>query len=311
MSHQDPPVTNGQTRKPIPLNDWFTGKNPLQFTTNTHAKPATEKEPEPEKKREPIVAQDPFDNSPLNYVINLLKTHGPAASKIIFLFGTAAATLYAGLAVASITVRFMMWGCGFILECLFAYSWAMTGSEKIAGRQHTIIQRIFKVSSLVMMGDLATMLLDNQAGLHGLFIAWTSGVQPLAAVYLMNQLYKLKASHPVAMANRERINLKAGMAAAAIRDRAFEQRLALAEREHERALQWAALEARHKHGMRRVNSYWYNRQIKRETKQAIGQSVEGAALKMKRLPGLLSIGGEAKDKPTPVKKARRGWLKRK
>lgn len=312
MAKSDPVYRNSSGDGIGAFSDTITGRNPLQFTVNTSAQAQPKKVPAGQHQPGVSVAREPFDDTFLNHVINLLKTHGPAASKIIFLFGTAAATLYAGLSVASITVRFMIWGCGFILECLFAYSWAMTGDERIAGKQYTIIQRIFKVSSLIMMGDLATMLLDNQAGLHGLFIAWTSGVQPLAAVYLMNQLYRLKASHPETIAHREIINLKASMRAAAIRDKAFQQRLDIAEREHERALQWAALEARHHHGMRLVSSRWYDGQIKRETKQAVGQSVEGAALKMKKLPQLLSIGGEPKEKPSeknPAKKTWRRWKK--
>lgn len=239
-----------------------------------------------------IQVVDPFDDTPLNQVVEQLKKHGIALAKIIFMIGTASATLFGGLAAGanSWEVMCMVWGSGFILECLFAYSWVMTGNKKIAGRQDAIVQRIFKVSSLVMMGDLITMLLEAQAGAHQLFVIWTSIVQPLAAVYLMNQIYKLKNLHPETIAMREMVNLHAGMKASALRDKAHDDRLRLAEKEHERALEWAALRKRHEHAERLVSGRWYDREIKRATKAAVGQQLDGMGLKLGKLPKLLKIG---------------------
>ena len=72
--------------------------------------------------------RSPFDDSPLNWVIEFIKRHGIAAVKIGFMIATAASTYYGGLAAGadSWPVRLMIWGMGGVLEAVFAFSWVIT-----------------------------------------------------------------------------------------------------------------------------------------------------------------------------------------
>ena len=134
--------------------------------------------------------------------MQFLKDHGPAIAKITFLLATAAETTYAGAKFAmggglGIAVALMIWGAGFILECCFAYSWVMKGSDKLAGKQVDVLDKVHNVSSLVMLGGLAIMLISYQvSAVSMLFTAWTSIVMPFAAVYLMHLLWCLKGLAP-------------------------------------------------------------------------------------------------------------------
>lgn len=54
------------------------------------------------------------------------------------------------------------------------------------------------------------------------------------AVHVVMHFYQLKGEHPLFIAEMEIVDMKARMQAAQVRDAAQEQRLTLAEREHER-----------------------------------------------------------------------------
>ena len=150
--------------------------------------------------------ESPFDDTPINKVVEFLKKHGIALAKVVFMIGTGAATFIGGWSAATSgeeviwAIALMVWGCGFIHECLFAYSWVKKGSYELAGMQLTILDRVHNYSSIAMLGALICMLLEHQTNnelVHYLFIGWTSIAEPLLAVWLMHSLYIMKGAHPV------------------------------------------------------------------------------------------------------------------
>ena len=217
---------------------------------------------------------DPFDSSPANRPIEFLKSHGPAIAKITFLLATAAETTYAGMHMLSEpngwTIAMMIWGCGFILECCFAYSWVMEGSPKLAGDQVGINKRVHNTSSLIMLGGLITMLLSSQVeAAHVVFIGWTSIVVPLGAVWLMHQLYVLKGAHPETIARNELITTQAKGKAAWIREQRKQQKLSILQTEAAQYAERRELEIALEEERRIIESPAYRRKMRKKAKRKI------------------------------------------
>jgi hypothetical protein len=81
------------------------------------------------------------------------------------------------------------------------------------------------------------------------------------------------------------------MRASRIREKADVLRLSQAERKHERHLQWAALEERHRSGVRLVSSGWFRRRVNQNVKDAVGKNLlADIRTRVGKLPLLLKIG---------------------
>ena len=226
-----------------------------------------------------IEVESPFDDTPLDWLPMLLKEHGIALSKIMFMVATGSATVFGGLAAANaggafnLTVALMVWGCGLLLEIAFAYAWFMEGSEKLAGEQKEILRRIFNTATWVMLGDLGCMLLEHQfAGngmVHNLFIFWTSVVQTGAAIYIMRAYFNLKGAHPIAAARDEAVTTKAEIAALWIKEDAAKQRLMIDSAKNDREINYRDLEIRIKEEKSVVNSRKYRKKLKKEASRKL------------------------------------------
>jgi len=246
-----------------------------------------------------IEVESPFDDSPLGKVTEFLKTHGVALSKILFMVATAAATAFGGLAAAkaggtfNISVALMVWGCGFLLEAAFAYSWHMKGSDVTAGRQKDIIENIFNVATIVMLGDLACMLLEHQFQgnilVHWLFIGWTSAVQPFAAVYIMRAYFELKGANPITASKDRAVTLKAVMYSNAIEEHSKQLDLALQRSENQRYIDYRDMEIEREEESKVINSKRY-RLIKRNAARTkllkASNTLDGESI-LGKLKGLL------------------------
>lgn len=243
--------------------------------------------------------KQPFDSSALDHVSNLLATHGPALAKLLLIVGSATGTIYNAIKAGHMDgvqigflVTLILSAAGLIVECGFAYGWSRRGSYDLAGAQRVTVDKIFNRSSYVMIGDLSLSVAEVAFGVGGIATYWIGIVQPVMAVHVVRLFYRLKGEHPEYLAEIEIVDLRAQMKAMAIRDAANDQRLALAEHEHERSLQWAALRKRHEHGKKLVESRWYDREIKRATREAVGERLVSVRGKLLGLPKLLGIGKE-------------------
>ena len=109
----------------------------------------------------------------------------------------------------------------------------------------------------------------------------------------MRSLYRLKGSHPVVKAKVETVTLNANMHASWVREAVKDQRLQLAEREHERSLEWQSLRQRHAEGERLVTSRWFRRQIRQLVKKHVqGKLLTEAGEKLGKLRRLLKIDAD-------------------
>ena len=242
--------------------------------------------------------KEPFDSSFLDAVSRTLATHGPAFAKLSLIVGSATATIYnaikAGNHPAVLSgglVTTILIAAGLIVECGFAYAWSRKGSYDLAGAQRRTVDAIFNRSSLVMIGDLSLSVAEVAFGVGQIAIFWIGIVQPIVAVHIVRLFYRLKGEHPEYIAEMEVVDLRADMRASRIREKADVLRLSQAERKHERHLQWAALEERHRSGVRLVSSGWFRRRINQSVKDAVGKNLLGDVRKrLGKLPALLGIG---------------------
>ena len=239
----------------------------------------------------------PFDDSFFDDVSNWLAQHGPALAKLLLIIGSGAGTIYNAIKAGHIEgvqigwlITLILSAAGLIVECGFAYGWSRRGSYDLAGRQRATVDLIFNRSSYVMIGDLSLSVAEIAFGVGGIATYWIGIVQPIMAVHVVRLLYRLKGEHPEFLAEMEVLDMKANMKASVIRDALQDQKLELAEKAHERNLEWAALKKRHEHGVKLVNGRWYDRQIKQATKEAVGQKISVVRLKLGKLPKLLKIG---------------------
>ena len=245
--------------------------------------------------------KSPFDSSLFDAASNWLATHGPALAKLLLIIGSATGTVYNAIRAGHMDgveigwlVMLILSAAGLIVECGFAYGWSRRGSYDLAGKQRETVDKIFNRSSYVMIGDLSLSVAEIAFGIGGIATYWIGIVQPAMAVHVVKFFYALKGQHPEYIAEMEIVDLRANMKAAQIRDAANDQRLELAEREHERALQWAALRKRHEHGLKLAGSRWYSRQVRRATREAVDRHyLPQVRAKLGKLPKLLGIGKES------------------
>jgi len=241
--------------------------------------------------------KEPFDQSYFDKVSKYLSTHGPALAKLLLIIGSGAGTIYNAIKAGHMDgveigwlVTLILTAAGLIVEMGFAYGWSRRGSYDLAGEQRATVDKIFNRSSYVMIGDLSLSVAEIAFGVGGIATYWIGIIQPVMAVHVVRLFYKLKGEHPEYLAEMELVDMKARMKAAAIRDAAKDQRLALAERDHERSMEWASLKKRHEHALKLVTGRWYNRQVKQEVRKAVGQSVGAMRTQLGKLPKLLRIG---------------------
>lgn len=240
----------------------------------------------------------PFDESFFDVVSNWLATHGPALAKLLLIIGSAAGTIYNAIRAGHIDgveigwlVTMILSAAGLIVECGFAYGWSRQGSYDLAGRQRVTVDKLFNRSSYVMIGDLSLSVAEIAFGVGGIATYWIGLVQPIMAVHVVKLFYRLKGEHPEYIAEMEIVDMQANMKASLIRDAAQVQRLELAEKGHERSLEWAALRKRHEHGTKLVASRWYDRQVKQAVKEAVNQTyLPGLRKALGKLPKLLRLG---------------------
>lgn len=242
--------------------------------------------------------KDPFEASFLDAASRTLATHGPAFAKLSLIVGSATATIYNAIkagnhpaVLSSGLVTTILIAAGLIVECGFAYAWSRKGSYDLAGAQRLTADAIFNRSSLVMIGDLSLSVAEVAFGVGQIAVFWIGIVQPIVAVHIVRLFYRLKGEHPEYIAELEVVDLRADMRASRIRDKADVLRLSQAERKHERHLQWAALEERHRSGVRLVSSGWFRRRVNQSVKDAVGKNILGDVRKrLGKLPALLGIG---------------------
>ncbi len=246
--------------------------------------------------------KEPFDSSYFDAVSSYLSTHGPALAKLLLIVGSGAGTVYNAIKAGHMEgveigwlVTLILTAAGLIVEMGFAYGWSRRGSYDLAGEQRATVDKIFNRSSYVMIGDLSLSVAEIAFGVGGIATYWIGIVQPVMAVHVVRLFYKLKGEHPEYLAEMELVDMKARMKAAAIRDAAKDQRLALAERDHERAMEWASLDKRHEHALKLVTGRWYDRQVKREVRDAVGQGIGRMRTQLGKLPRLLRLGNPQKN----------------
>ncbi len=240
----------------------------------------------------------PFDESFFDVVSNWLATHGPALAKLLLIVGSATGTIYNAIKAGHIDgveigwlITLILTAAGLIVECGFAYGWSRRGSYDLAGQQRITVDKIFNRSSYVMIGDLSLSVAEIAFGIGGIATYWIGLVQPIMAVHVVKLFYQLKGEHPEYIAEMEIVDMQANMKASLIRDAAQDQQLQLAEKNHERALEWAALLKRHQHGTKLVASRWYDRQVKQAVKEAVNQTYLPEVRKaLGKLPKLLRLG---------------------
>ena len=236
--------------------------------------------------------EPPFDESDDIWghkVIEWLKKHGPSIAKLLLMVATGCATAFGGWKAATsppmdilginvggdpsgqpnYLVAFMVWGCGFILEIMYAYSWMKKGHESIAGDQVQIIDTIHNVTSTLMVGALVCMLLEAQAGLHILFIFWTSLVEPIGAVWLLHQLFVLKGSHPIEMQIQKGQDMIAEFEAEKMKEERAKLDHAIKGAKLERSKESRELTITGQEIARWMASKRYRRMIRRETENEI------------------------------------------
>lgn len=245
--------------------------------------------------------KSPFDASYFDTVSNWLALHGPALAKLFLIVGSGAATVYNAIKAGHMDgveigwmITLILCAAGLIVEMGFAYGWSRRGSYELAGRQRKTVDKIFNESSYVMIGDLSLSVAEIAFGIGGVATIWIGVVQPIMAVRIVRLFYKLKGQHPEYMAQMEVVDMQARMRAMDVRDQAENQRLELAEREHERAMKWAALMKRHEHAHKLVTGRWYSRQVKRVVREAVGRSIGAMRGDLKRLPGMIGLTGKLK-----------------
>lgn len=247
-------------------------------------------------------AKNPFDSSFLDGASRMLATHGPAFAKLSLIVGSATATVYNAIKAGASPrvlngdlITTVLIAAGLIVECGFAYAWSRKGSYDLAGAQRITADAIFNRASLIMIGDLSLSVAEIAFGVGMIAIYWVGIVQPIFAVHIVRLFYRLKGEHPEYIAEMEIVDLRADLRAADIRDKADALRLSLAERKHERHMQWAALDARHYSGSKLVTSRWFKRQVNNAVKEAVGKSLLGdIRARVGKLPKLLRIGGAQK-----------------
>lgn len=242
--------------------------------------------------------KNPFDESYFDIVSAWLAQHGPALAKLLLIIGSGAGTIYNAIKAGHIDgveigwlVTLILTAAGLIVEMGFAFGWSRRGSYDLAGQQRATVDKIFNRSSYVMIGDLSLSVAEIAFGVGGIATYWIGLVQPIMAVHVVKLFYALKGQHPAYVAEMEIVDLRADMKASAVRDVAQAQRLELAEKEHERGMEWAALRKRHEHGTKLVSSRWYDRQVKQAVKEAVNRENLPAVRKaLGKLPKLLRIG---------------------
>lgn len=247
--------------------------------------------------------KDPFDSSVLDSISNLLAQHGPALAKLLLIIGSGTATIYNAIKAGNHPqvlngglLTTILVAAGLIVECGFAYAWSRKGSYDLAGQQRQTVDSIFNRSSYVMIGDLSLSVAEIAFGIGNIAIYWIGLVQPFCAVHIVKLFYKLKGQHPEYIAEMEIVDMRADMKAAEIRDKAEVQRLTLADRKHERHLQWASLRERHQAGSKLVSSRWFRRQINKAVKDAVGKNLlEDVRKRVGKLPMLLRIKNERRN----------------
>ena len=238
-----------------------------------------------------------FDFSFLDFIGDWLAKHGPALAKLLLIVGSGAGTVYNAIKAGDMDgvhigwlVTLILTAAGLIVEIGFAYAWKKRGSYDLAGAQRKTADAIFKRSSSVMIGDLSLSVAEIAFGVGGIATYWIGLVQPAMAVHVVMLFYRLKGEHPVYLAEIEIVEMKASVKAAEIRDAVQDRKLELAERNHNRVLQWASLQKRHQHGLKLVMGRWFDRQIKRSVREAVGQKfLSDSVGKLKRLPKLLKL----------------------
>ncbi|MDZ4698565.1 MAG: hypothetical protein SH809_02560 [Rhodothermales bacterium] len=242
--------------------------------------------------------REPFDKSFLDGPKNWFSKHGPALANLLLMGGSATGTVATALRSSHaagldspLLVASVMILAGLVIECGFAWAWSRQGTHDLAGRQRVLADRMFKMAAAVMVGDLSLSLAEVAFGVGGIAPYWIGGIQPAAAVWIVYTFYAIKGAHPEHLADLEIVDLRADAKAAAMRDRADAFRLALAERKHERALKWAALDTRQEYAEKLVTGRWFRRRVKGEVKKAVGQNLLGdVRRKLGELPRLLGIG---------------------
>lgn len=248
-------------------------------------------------------SKSPFDPSFFDVVSNWLAKHGPSLAKLLLIVGSAAGTVYNAIKASHMEgveigwlIMLILSAAGLIVECGFAYGWSRRGSYDLAGKQRETVDKIFNRSSYVMIGDLSLSVAEVAFGIGGIATYWIGIIQPVMAVYIVKLFYTLKGQHPEYIAEMEIVDLKANAKASQIRDAANDQKLELAEKNHERTLQWAALRKRHEHGLKLAGSRWYNRQVKQATREAVNREyLPAVRKKLGKLPKLLRLEGSSKN----------------
>ena len=185
-----------------------------------------------------------------NGFIKMLADEGPAFSKVAFMIGTFAETLYAGwqagapssiqMIGGSVTgqvwlISIIVWGMGLMYETAFAFSWARTGSNKLAGAQVELNAKLFKDCLHLMMGGLVAAIISKVFGAPMILNVWLV-IQIIGAVHIIKLQRKIKVSHPTYEARQMQTNSEARWQAAWIFESLKEQELYLTKTEHEREI---------------------------------------------------------------------------
>lgn len=244
--------------------------------------------------------QKAFEHSYFDTVSDWLGQHGPALAHLLLILGSAAGTVTNSRHFATIEGQlvFSMFAtlllCGLIIEAAFAYAWMKKGSTDLAGTQLHEARKLYNLSSVIMIGDLSLSVAAVAIGAGQIAEYWVGIIQPIGAVFLIRFFYNLKGAHPMTIARQRVVSLKAYQEAALVEDEAEALQLVLDEKRHERFMKRAALEQRIGAGEALVNSGWFRRQIKRATKEAVGQKLLPEVVgKLQKLPELLRLKGRS------------------
>ena len=214
------------------------------------------------------------------------------------MIGTFAETIYAGWqagAPSSIQmiggtatgqvwlISMIVWGMGLMYETAFAFSWARTGSSKLAGEQVELNAKLFKDCLHLMMGGLVAAIVSKVFGMVMILNVWLV-IQIIGAVHIIKLQRKIKVSHPTYAARQMQTDSEARWQAAWIEESLKEQELYLTQTEHERSIDRKTLAIQTEEEAKVINSRSYRRIEKDRAKQRfLGNGGGSIAGRIKRL----------------------------
>lgn len=221
-----------------------------------------------------------------NTALKFIAEEGPAFSKVAFMAGTMAETIYAGMeagkpeSATGLTqmmnnsgivdvgpgqehiwlITLIVWGMGLMYETAFGYAWYMTGSRKLAGKQvilnETMYNRCLTIMSCGLMAALVSALFNAQMILNIWLI-----FQVLGTVSILRLQRLIKRSHPLEIERQKNIDREARQKAAWMAEQGHEMDLYLEKTKSDRVKERKKLGIKKAQETKVLDSKEYRRSI--------------------------------------------------